>query len=71
MRAARLLFASFLGYACVEGIVFHSGLYAYYLRPDTFAGILETFLYNERVRPLDGLTGVSHPSNFPAKFRGD
>jgi len=54
MRAARVLLASLLGYAALEALIFHSGLYASIASPDSGAGLVDTFLDNERRRPLDG-----------------
>ena len=54
MRAARVLLASFLGYAALEGLIFHSGLYASIASRDSGAGVVDTLLDNERRRALDG-----------------
>ena len=53
-RAAPILFAATLGFAGVEGLIFHTGLYARIIRPDSSVGTLETLLDNEARRPRDG-----------------
>jgi hypothetical protein len=52
MRAARVLLASLLAYVALEELIFHSGLYTSIASRDSGAGILDTFLDNERRRPL-------------------
>src|SRR5258708_31836337 len=54
MRAARVLLLSLVGYAALEGLIFHSGLYGSISSRDSGAGLVDTFLDNEQRRPRDG-----------------
>ena len=45
-RAVLILLGSLLGYAAIEGLIFHN-LYASIIRPDSSAGNVETFIDNE------------------------
>ena len=45
-RAVLILLGSLLGYAALEGLIFHN-LYASIIRPDSSAGNVETFIDNE------------------------
>jgi hypothetical protein len=55
--AARLLAAAFI-YAALEGLIFHSGLYARILEPDSTTGRLELKIDNEIRRPKPGRNQV-------------
>jgi len=46
----RVLLITFLGYAVIEGLVFHSGRYTRILNPDSSTGAFERFLLVERQR---------------------
>ena len=50
----RVLLTSFLGFAALEGLLFHSGWYASILNPDSSTGSFERVLWAERQRKLDG-----------------
>ncbi len=52
-RVASILILSVVGFAGVEGLIFHTGLYARIIRPDSSTGLLETLLDNEARRPRD------------------
>lgn len=49
----RLLCAA-VAFVAVEGAVFRTGLYSRLLEPDSSAGLLESYLDNEKRRPVDG-----------------
>ncbi len=50
MRAARILAGSLLAFLLVEVLIFDTNVYPSVLKPDSSAGMLETFLHNERRR---------------------
>jgi len=50
MRAARILAGSLLAFLLVEVLIFDTNIYSSVLRTDSSAGMLETFLHNERRR---------------------
>jgi hypothetical protein len=52
-RVASILILSVVGFAGVEGLIFHTGFYARIIRPDSSTGLLETLLDNEARRPRD------------------
>ena len=54
MRAAPVLLATVITFAAIEGAVFHTGLYPWFLNPNTSTGDLETTLREERDRPKNG-----------------
>jgi hypothetical protein len=53
MRPARLLLGTVFGFLLVETLVFHTSLYPSMLATNSSAGVLETFLYNERHRTAE------------------
>ena len=52
MRAARILAGSLLAFLLVEVLIFDTNIYPSVLKPDSSAGMLETFLHNERRRSV-------------------
>jgi len=54
MRTVSVLLASVVAFAAIEGAVFHTGLYPWFLNTDATTGDLETILRDERERPKDG-----------------
>jgi len=52
MRAARILAGSLLAFLLVEVLIFDTNVYPSVLKPDSSAGMLETFLHNERRRKV-------------------
>lgn len=53
-RALFILLASLAGFAALNGAIFHTGLYVYWLDPASAAGYVGTVLYHERIRPKAG-----------------
>ena len=54
MYSLRALLLSFLGFAALDGAIFHSGLYARILDPGSSTGVFERNLALERERVLEG-----------------
>jgi hypothetical protein len=54
----RVLLIALSGFAALEGLIFHSGIYAYFLNPASTTGNLETVLENELRRPRDNANQV-------------
>jgi hypothetical protein len=54
LRAAPVLLVSVLAFLAQEGAIFHTGVYAWVLSPESSTGYLETKLRDERLRPKQG-----------------
>jgi hypothetical protein len=52
-RAIGILVAIAAGFWCVEGLIFHTSLYASIISPASTTGLLETWIDNEAQRPRD------------------
>ena len=58
LHVTRNLLLGVAAFVCLDGIVFHSGLYASILAPDSYAGRLEVLTRTERERTASGLKEV-------------
>ena len=58
LHVTRNLLLGITAFVCLDGIIFHSGLYASILAPDSYAGRLEVLTRAERQRPASGLKEV-------------
>jgi hypothetical protein len=58
LHVTRNLLLGVAVFVCLDGIIFHSGLYASILAPDSYAGRLEVLTRAERQRPASGLKEV-------------
>jgi hypothetical protein len=58
LHITRNLVSGIIAFVCVDGIIFHSGLYASILAPDSYAGRLEVLTRAEKQRPASGLKEV-------------
>ena len=53
-RAYPVLLGALVAFFTLHALLFHYGLYAYWVSPDSSTGYLETILYHERIRPKNG-----------------
>ena len=53
-RAYPVLLGTMVVFLGLHALVFHSGLYAYWVNPSSSTGYLETILYHESIRPKNG-----------------
>src|SRR6266496_700008 len=58
LHVARNLLFGVAAFVCIDGIIFHSGLYVSILAPDSYAGRLEVLTRAEKQRPSSGLREV-------------
>jgi hypothetical protein len=58
LHVTRNLLLGVAAFVCLDGIIFHSGLYASILAPDSYAGRLEVLTRAERQRSASGLKEV-------------
>src|SRR6266404_3410397 len=58
LRVTRNLLLGVTAFVCLDGIIFHSGLYVSILAPDSYAGRLELLTRTEKQRPASGLKEV-------------
>ncbi len=58
LHVTRNLLLGIITFVCVDGIIFHSGLYVLILAPDSYAGRLEVLTRAEKQRPVSGLKEV-------------
>src|SRR5437763_156017 len=58
LHVTRNLLLGITAFVCLDGIIFHSGLYVSILAPDSYAGRLEVLTRAERQRPASGLKEV-------------
>ena len=58
LHVTRNLVLGMIAFVCVDGIIFHSGLYVSILAPDSYAGRLEVLTRVEKQRPASGLKEV-------------
>lgn len=58
LHVTRNLLLGTIAFVCVDGIIFHSGLYVSILAPDSYAGRLEVLTRAEKQRPASGLKEV-------------
>ena len=58
LHVTRNLLLGLAAFVCLDGIIFHSGLYASILAPDSYAGRLEVLARAERQRSASGLKEV-------------
>jgi len=54
----RNLLLGITAFVCLDGVIFHSGLYVSVLAPDSYAGRLEVLTRAEKQRPASGLKEV-------------
>jgi hypothetical protein len=57
-RVTPRILLTLLFFVAFEGLLFHSGMYAYIIEPDSTAGVLENRLRNEILRPKSGRNQV-------------
>ena len=53
-RVSLILIASLLGFAGLDLLAFHTGLYPYWVATDSSTGYVETVLFHERTREMQG-----------------
>ncbi len=58
LHVIRNLLFGITAFVCIDGIIFHSGLYISILAPDSYAGRLEVLTRVEKQRPASGLKEV-------------
>ena len=58
LHVTRNLLLGVTAFVCLDGIIFHSGLYVSILAPDSYAGRLELLTRTEKQRPASGLKEV-------------
>src|SRR5213596_347990 len=58
LHVTRNLLFRITAFVCIDGIIFHSGLYVSILAPDYYAGRLEILTRAEKQRPASGLKEV-------------
>jgi len=58
LHVTRNLLFGVAAFVCLDGIIFHSGLYVSILAPDSYAGRLEVLTRAEQQRPASGLKEV-------------
>jgi hypothetical protein len=58
LHVGRNLFLGIAAFVCLDGLVFHSGLYVSILAPDSYAGRLAVITRAEKQRPPSGLKEV-------------
>ena len=58
LHVIRNLLCGVTVFVCIDGIIFHSGLYVSILAPDSYAGRLEVLTRAEKQRPASGLKEV-------------
>jgi hypothetical protein len=58
LHVTRNLLLGITAFVCIDGIIFHSGLYVSILAPDSYAGRLEVLTRAENRRPASGLKEV-------------
>jgi hypothetical protein len=58
LHVIRTLLFGITAFVCIDGIIFHSGLYVSILAPDSYAGRLEVLTRAEKQRPASGLKEV-------------
>src|SRR5438094_6462337 len=58
LHVTRNLLLGITAFVCLDGIIFHSGLYVSILAPDSYAGRLEILTRAEKQRPASGLKEV-------------
>jgi len=58
LHVTRNLLLGITAFVCLDGIIFHSGLYVSILAPDSYAGRLEVLTRAEKQRPASGLKEV-------------
>ena len=58
VHVTRNLLLGLTAFVCLDGIIFHSGLYVSILAPDSYAGRLEVLTRAEQQRPPSGLKEV-------------
>jgi len=58
LHVTRNLLLVITAFVCLDGIIFHSGLYVSILAPDSYAGRLEVLTRAEKQRPASGLKEV-------------
>ena len=58
LHVTRNILLGIITFVCVDGIIFHSGLYVSILAPDSYAGRLEVLTRSEKQRRASGLKEV-------------
>jgi len=58
LHVTRNLLLGITAFVCLDGVIFHSGLYVSILAPDSYAGRLEILTRAEKQRPASGLKEV-------------
>jgi hypothetical protein len=58
LHVARTLFLGIAAFVCVDGAIFHSGLYVWILAPSSYAGRIARITQAEKERPESGLKEV-------------
>src|SRR6266480_1072644 len=58
LHVIRTFLFGITAFVCIDGIIFHSGLYVSILAPDSYAGRLEVLTRTEKQRPASGLKEV-------------
>jgi len=58
LHVIRNLLCGVTVFVCIDGIIFHSGLYVSILAPDSYAGRLEVLTRAEKQRPVSGMKEV-------------
>jgi hypothetical protein len=58
LHVTRNLLLGVAAFVCLDGVIFHSGLYVSILAPDSYAGRLEVLTRAEQQRPASGLKEV-------------
>ncbi len=58
LHVIRTFLFGITAFVCIDGIIFHSGLYVSILAPDSYAGRLEVLTRVEKQRPASGLKEV-------------